>query len=61
MIGVQLIPEIFLVIMDGFLEPAKYRHTVPYGTIFSGWRCPRHFVPGYDRIVPPGYFATIFR
>jgi hypothetical protein len=19
-----------------------------------GWRCPRHFVPGYDRTVPPG-------
>jgi hypothetical protein len=23
-----------------------------------GRRCPRHFVPGYDRIVPPGHFAT---
>ena len=23
-----------------------------------GWRCPRHFVPGYDRTVPPGHFAT---
>src|SRR5271165_5494742 len=21
-----------------------------------GWRCPRHFVPGYDRTVPPGHF-----
>ena len=21
-----------------------------------GWRSPRHFVPGYDRIVPPGHF-----
>src|SRR5208282_4553258 len=20
--------------------------------------CPRHFVPGYDRTVPPGHFAT---
>jgi hypothetical protein len=20
------------------------------------WRSPRHFVPGYDRIVPPGHF-----
>jgi hypothetical protein len=19
----------------------------PYGTVFSWWRCPRHFVPGY--------------
>jgi hypothetical protein len=25
-----------------------------------GWRCPRHFVPGYDRTVPPGHFATAF-
>ena len=25
-----------------------------------GWRCPRHFVPGYDRTVPPGHFATGF-
>ena len=21
------------------------------------WGFPRHFVPGYDRIVPPGHFA----
>jgi hypothetical protein len=21
---------------------------------FFGWRCPWHFVPGYDRTVPPG-------
>jgi hypothetical protein len=21
-----------------------------------GWRSSRHFVPGYDRIVPPGHF-----
>ena len=33
-------------------------HTVPYGTALLGWRCPRHFVPGYDRTVPPGHFAT---
>src|ERR1700675_1512303 len=26
-------------------------HTVPYGTALLGWRCPRHFVPGYDRTV----------
>src|SRR5580693_6233901 len=30
-------------------------HTVPYGTALLGWRCPRHFVPGYDRTVPPGH------
>src|SRR5580704_18130098 len=29
-------------------------HTVPYGTVLLVWRCPRHFVPGYDRTVPPG-------
>src|ERR1700726_4634645 len=34
-------------------------HTVPYGTVLLGWRCPRHFVPGYDRTVPPGRFATV--
>jgi hypothetical protein len=28
--------------------------TVPYGTALFGWRGPRHFVPGYDRTVPPG-------
>src|ERR1700674_1335382 len=33
-------------------------HTVPYGTALLGWRCARHFVPGYDRTVPPGHFAT---
>jgi hypothetical protein len=32
--------------------------TVPYGTALLGWRCSRHFVPGYDRTVPPGHFAT---
>jgi hypothetical protein len=29
-------------------------HTVPCGTAPFGWRCSRHHVPGYDRIVPPG-------
>jgi hypothetical protein len=29
-------------------------HTVPYGTVLLGWECSRHFVPGYDRTVPPG-------
>jgi hypothetical protein len=29
-------------------------HTVPYGTALLGWRCPRHFVPGYDHAVPLG-------
>jgi hypothetical protein len=33
-------------------------HTVPYGTALLGGTCPRHFVPGYDRAVPPGHFAT---
>ena len=34
--------------------------TVPYGTGSFGWRFSRHFVPGYDRTVPPGQFATGF-
>jgi hypothetical protein len=25
-------------------------HTVPYGTVLSKGRCPRHFVPSYDRL-----------
>jgi hypothetical protein len=29
-------------------------HTAPYGTALLGWRCPRHFVPGYDHAVPLG-------
>ena len=29
-------------------------HTVPYGTVFSRARFPRHCVPGYDRHVPTG-------
>ena len=29
-------------------------HTVPYGTAVLDGRRPRHFVPGYDRTVPPG-------
>jgi hypothetical protein len=28
--------------------------TVPYGTALLRSRCARHFVPGYDRTVPPG-------
>jgi hypothetical protein len=33
-------------------------HTVPYGTVLLGYGFSRHFVPGYDRPVPPGHFAT---
>src|ERR1700694_5107349 len=29
-------------------------HTVPYGTVLLGWRCPRHFVLGDDHAVPLG-------
>jgi hypothetical protein len=32
----------------------------PTGRNLWGGGCPRHFVPGYDRIVPPGHFATGF-
>jgi hypothetical protein len=31
---------------------AKTNHTVPSGTDFDGL-VPRHFMPGYDRTVPP--------
>jgi hypothetical protein len=36
----------------------RVHHTVPYGTAPLGWRCTRHFLPGYDRTVPLGHFAT---
>jgi hypothetical protein len=29
-------------------------HTVPYGTVLSGERFSRHFVPSYNHAVPPG-------
>jgi hypothetical protein len=35
-------------------ELAAPNHTVPYGTVPSGGRFSRHFVPGYDQSVPPG-------
>src|SRR5580704_11184733 len=35
--------------------------TVPYGTALLRWRCPRHFVPGYDRTVPPRQKAILHR
>jgi hypothetical protein len=35
--------------------------TVPYGTALLRWRCPRHFVPGYDQTVPPGLEAKPHR
>jgi hypothetical protein len=37
-----------------------HEHTVPYGAALLGWHSPSHFVPGYDRSVPPGHFATGF-
>ena len=37
-------------------------YTVPYRDGTFGWRCPSHFVPGYDRTVPPGrVLAGAFR
>jgi hypothetical protein len=58
----QLIREVFLVVMDRFLEPARYRHVVPYGTAFFGGGA----VQGTScqatvRTVPPGHLATGFR
>jgi hypothetical protein len=34
--------------------PTCKNQTVLYGTALLGWRCSRHFVPGYDRTVAPG-------
>jgi hypothetical protein len=41
----------------GVLRTRSYR-TLRDGSF--GWRFSRHFVPGYDRTVPPGQFATGF-
>jgi hypothetical protein len=35
------------------------RQRVEWGTDLLGWLCPRHFVPGYDRTVPPGHLGSI--
>src|ERR1700724_2352379 len=42
-------------IVPGVLRTRSYR-TLRDGS--CGWRFSRHFVPGYDRTVPPGQFAT---
>jgi hypothetical protein len=55
MIGRRLIPEVFLVAMDPGCEMPTHR-TLRDGLLGVG--LPRHFVPGYDRTVPPGHFAT---
>jgi hypothetical protein len=39
-------------IIESVCTPARIR-PYPTGRLF-GWRCPMHFVPGYDRTVPPG-------
>jgi hypothetical protein len=65
MIGADLIPEVFRVERCAVFLKANHSnhriraHTganqvVPYGTALLGWRCSRHFVPGYDRTVPLG-------
>src|SRR6202040_2688051 len=43
-------------IIESVRTPARIT-PYPTGRLF-GWRYPRHFVPGYDRTVPPGHFAT---
>jgi hypothetical protein len=48
----------FLNLGDFNAECACPNQTVPYGTALLGWHYPRHFVPGYDRTVPPGHLAT---
>src|SRR3984893_2814077 len=52
---VQPIPEVFLVEMCAMSNRCAHLHE-SYRTLRDGslgWRCPRHFVPGYDRIVLP--------
>ena len=45
-------------IIESVRSSAHLHESYPYptGRLF-GWRRPRHFVPGYDRTVPPGHFA----
>jgi hypothetical protein len=40
-----------------FPEPARIT-PYPTGRLFWDRPGPRHFVPGYDRTVPPGHFAN---
>ena len=65
----QLDPEVCLVEMCGVFVQKGKRQSVrtparitpyPTGRLFWGGAFPRHFVPGYDRTVPPGHFATDF-
>ena len=56
--------ELLIEVMDRFLNlrdtnAARIR-AYPTGRLFWGGAVPRHFVPGYNRTVPPGHFATGF-
>ena len=51
--------EIFVSSITESVRTPCTNQTVPYGTAVFGWRCSRHFVPGYDRTVPPGLIATV--
>ena len=43
--------EVFLLMMDHFLNLRDSVTPYPTGRPFREERCPRHFVPGYDRTV----------
>jgi hypothetical protein len=70
-VGYGMIGHSYVMCSPCFLGKAKYslqssiglhdcaNQTVPSGTALLGWRYPRHSVPGYDRIVPPGHFRTV--
>jgi hypothetical protein len=55
-IGFQSLPACLLFTARTFellrARPRESDRTLRDGTF--RWRCPRHFVPGYDRTVPPG-------
>src|SRR6516162_5681406 len=47
--------------LDGLSNPSVHPHR-SYRTLRDGSlavRCPRHFVPGYDRAVPPGHLPVV--
>jgi hypothetical protein len=40
---------------------ARTQSSCPFGTGASYLSLPRHFVPGYDQLVPPGHRPRFFK